>query len=92
MTAPIYHTEGYQPTDFARLKDVISKLDILNPPEELMKELQDAVKELEIASQATQSITRGRMGVGYGVSKEKKNIACDHVSAVIKAIRASKGW
>ena len=66
-------------------KDVI-------PNPELLKQLNEAVLNLEEKMKATIVIHRGEHEVGFGVSKAQRGIAADAVISIAKAIKTLKGW
>ena len=59
---------------------------------ELLKQLHDAVFELEEKMKATIPISKGNSPSGFGVSKVQKGIAADSVISVVRAIKSLKGW
>lgn len=59
---------------------------------ELLKQLKEAVLELEYRMMAKTPIHKGRTRVGWGVSKTHRSIAADGVISIAKAIKSLKGW
>lgn len=63
---------------------------------ELLKQLYDAVAELEENMKATLPIRKGNMSgsrtIGFGVNKAQKGIAADSVISIARAIKSLKSW
>ena len=90
--APYYTTENVatQPALISSLREAIKAIEN-DAPKELMQELWRAFGEVEESLKATVPIKR-HVRVGFGVSKEKKAIACDAIISVVRQIKASKAW
>lgn len=58
----------------------------------LLKQLKEAIVELEEKMKATVPITQGLNRVGWGVSKTHRGIAADAVISITKAIKSLRGW
>ena len=63
---------------------------------DLLKQLYEAVAELEEKMKATLPIKKGNSSgsrtIGFGVNKAQKGIAADSVISVARAIKSLKGW
>jgi fumarate hydratase class II len=57
-----------------------------------LRQLEEAVSELEERMKAFEPIQKGGNRVGYGVNKTQRGIAADRVISIVKAIKALKGW
>jgi hypothetical protein len=61
-------------------------------PHELYLQLNNSMTRVDQACVPSVQIRRNGDPVGKGLSKSEKAIACDQMSAVIKQIKALKGW
>jgi hypothetical protein len=83
----------------AALWQVVEQLRLVTPPD-LVKQLADAVSDLEKACQAVVPVSRPpqkKAGLykgakGYGINAAKKAIACDTAMSILKQIKAVRGW
>ena len=97
----IYANYGVSPLAerVAALWQVVEQLRLVAPPD-LVKQLSEAVSDLEKACQAVVPVSRPpqekaglyRGAKGYGIDHSQKAIACDHAMAILKQIRAVRGW
>lgn len=58
----------------------------------LLKQLNEAVVELEVRMEISKQIYGGLHKIGFGVDKTQRGIAADSVISIAKAIKALKGW
>ncbi len=59
---------------------------------ELLRQLQEAVLELEYKMTATVPIEKGGSRVGFGVNKAQRGIAANQVIFITRTIKSLKGW
>ena len=94
MKAPVYTHYNYLPfvSHFDNIRKLTSKIAEFCPDNKLIDLLYEAINDLEEASKASMSITKGGLRAGYGIDKAKKAIACDNVIAIVKQVKALKAW
>lgn len=91
--APIYRTENAEPlkAELDQLQEVCKDL-TPHMPGYMMERLMAAIGAVEEASKATVPIKKGGCSVGYGLDATQKAIACDTAIAILRQIKAAKGW
>jgi hypothetical protein len=60
--------------------------------EELLDDLQEAIRNLIENCKPKIKINRAQRHIGYGVDKAKRSIAADTVMSITRQIKARPGW
>lgn len=98
MKAPVYRTKEAEPCkdEIARLRVVCGELaascSAAVEASRLLDDLRQAIDAVEAAAKATVPIRSGSVPIGYGLDKHRKAVACDTAIAILKQIKAEKGW
>jgi hypothetical protein len=92
VTSPIYREQAPQAAkERKELWDIIHSLKN-SVPDELYTALNESMARVDRACVPDVPINRAGCPIGFGLNKSQKAIACDQMSAIIKQIKALKGW